>query len=210
MSKTLVFLLIMIPPCTMRIMCTGTLHERGGSDEDILTTMNRARLMGRKGTLTLITPEEGKYAPDLVRALELSEHGEKITPELSSLSEDYAFRKSHPQPPHHSPPMFPTIIAEPPTHTPLSHTYSEELEINDYPQRVRWKVTYRDGIQAMTDFTGCAITVRGMYLILALSFIFILHNNVHDNEIGTCPRTENRGREKGSCSCTLKGLQHKQ
>lgn len=42
--------------------------------------------------------------------------------------------------------------------------FTDELEINDYPQQARWKVTRRDtSIAAIVEFTGCAITPRGSY-----------------------------------------------
>jgi len=42
--------------------------------------------------------------------------------------------------------------------------FAEELEINDYPQQARWKVTHKDALSAITEFTGAAITTRGSYV----------------------------------------------
>ena len=39
-----------------------------------------------------------------------------------------------------------------------------ELEINDYPQQARWKVTHKDALTPITEWTGCAITTRGTYV----------------------------------------------
>lgn len=42
--------------------------------------------------------------------------------------------------------------------------FAEELEINDYPQQARWKVTHKDALHAITEWTGAAITTRGSYV----------------------------------------------
>ena len=39
-----------------------------------------------------------------------------------------------------------------------------EIEINDYPQYARWKVTNRDSINSIYDVSRAAITVRGTYI----------------------------------------------
>ncbi|PHZ07313.1 P-loop containing nucleoside triphosphate hydrolase protein [Rhizopus microsporus ATCC 52813] len=41
--------------------------------------------------------------------------------------------------------------------------YTEEIEINDYPQKARWRVTNKDQISQITEVTGAAITTRGSY-----------------------------------------------
>lgn len=41
--------------------------------------------------------------------------------------------------------------------------YGYEIEINDFPQKARWKVTNRDQIVRISDLTGAAITTRGSY-----------------------------------------------
>ncbi|CAG8440389.1 7607_t:CDS:10 [Ambispora gerdemannii] len=41
--------------------------------------------------------------------------------------------------------------------------YSVEIEINDYPQKARWKVTNKEQISQITELTGAAITTRGTY-----------------------------------------------
>jgi len=38
-----------------------------------------------------------------------------------------------------------------------------ELEINDYSQRARWKVTHKDASAPITEVTGATITTRGIY-----------------------------------------------
>ena len=43
------------------------------------------------------------------------------------------------------------------------HFY-EEVEINDYPQQARWKVTHKDALLPIIEFTECAITTRGTYV----------------------------------------------
>jgi ATP-dependent RNA helicase DDX46/PRP5 len=39
-----------------------------------------------------------------------------------------------------------------------------ELEINDYPQQARWKVTHKDALTPITEWTNCAITTRGTFV----------------------------------------------
>ena len=41
--------------------------------------------------------------------------------------------------------------------------YEEELEINDFPQSCRWKVTSREAIGNITDFSEADIQIRGVY-----------------------------------------------
>ncbi|KAJ1514201.1 pre-mRNA processing RNA-helicase [Coelomomyces lativittatus] len=41
--------------------------------------------------------------------------------------------------------------------------YTCEFEINDYPQRARWKVTNKDQINQICDVSGAAITTRGSF-----------------------------------------------
>lgn len=41
------------------------------------------------------------------------------------------------------------------------------FDINDFPQQVRWKLTHRDTMAQINDFTGAAITTRGSYIMCA-------------------------------------------
>jgi len=50
-------------------------------------------------------------------------------------------------------------IQQPPVH------HTEELVINDYPQQARWKVTHKDALSAITEFTQCAVTTRGTFIL---------------------------------------------
>ncbi|KAJ1913381.1 pre-mRNA processing RNA-helicase [Mycoemilia scoparia] len=43
--------------------------------------------------------------------------------------------------------------------------FSEEIEINDYPQKARWRVTNRETLSQITENTGAAITTRGIYVV---------------------------------------------
>merc|ERR1711988_744113 len=38
------------------------------------------------------------------------------------------------------------------------------FDINDYPQQARWKVTHKDTREQITEYTGAAITTRGVYV----------------------------------------------
>eukprot|EP01116_Phalansterium_solitarium_P017207 TRINITY_DN4176_c0_g1_i3.p1 TRINITY_DN4176_c0_g1~~TRINITY_DN4176_c0_g1_i3.p1 ORF type:complete len:963 (-),score=439.31 TRINITY_DN4176_c0_g1_i3:270-3158(-) len=42
--------------------------------------------------------------------------------------------------------------------------YAEEIEINDYPQHARWKVTHKEEIRKITEYTGCSVTTKGSYI----------------------------------------------
>jgi len=42
--------------------------------------------------------------------------------------------------------------------------FTAELEINDYPQQARWKVTHKDALYQITEMTGAAITTRGTFV----------------------------------------------
>jgi ATP-dependent RNA helicase DDX46/PRP5 len=42
--------------------------------------------------------------------------------------------------------------------------FEAEMEINDFPQNARWKVTHK-GFQAeITELTGAAVTTKGIYV----------------------------------------------
>jgi len=41
--------------------------------------------------------------------------------------------------------------------------FQTELEINDYPQSARYKVTHRDSVGAIQEWTKCAIITKGAY-----------------------------------------------
>ncbi|EOA33004.1 hypothetical protein CARUB_v10016334mg, partial [Capsella rubella] len=41
--------------------------------------------------------------------------------------------------------------------------YEAELEINDFPQNARWKVTHKETLGPISEWSGAAITIRGQY-----------------------------------------------
>ncbi|XP_019096629.1 PREDICTED: DEAD-box ATP-dependent RNA helicase 45-like [Camelina sativa] len=41
--------------------------------------------------------------------------------------------------------------------------YEPELEINDFPQNARWRVTHKETLGPISEWSGAAITVRGQY-----------------------------------------------
>ncbi|OLY80791.1 Pre-mRNA-processing ATP-dependent RNA helicase prp5 [Smittium mucronatum] len=60
-----------------------------------------------------------------------------------------------------------------------SAEYFAEIEINDFPQKARWKVTNRDTLAQITEATGAAITVRGIYIPVGKSSGgSVNHNNL--------------------------------
>ncbi|CAI9288558.1 unnamed protein product [Lactuca saligna] len=46
----------------------------------------------------------------------------------------------------------------------LPEHYEAELEINDFPQNARWKVTHKETLGPISEWTGAAITTRGQYV----------------------------------------------
>uniref|UniRef100_J3MQG5 RNA helicase n=1 Tax=Oryza brachyantha TaxID=4533 RepID=J3MQG5_ORYBR len=42
--------------------------------------------------------------------------------------------------------------------------YEAELEINDFPQNARWKITHKETLGPIQDWTGAAVTTRGTYI----------------------------------------------
>eukprot|EP00210_Caulerpa_lentillifera_P003457 g3299.t1 len=46
----------------------------------------------------------------------------------------------------------------------LGKHFEAELEINDFPQHARWKITHRDTLAAINELTGAAVTTRGLYI----------------------------------------------
>lgn len=45
----------------------------------------------------------------------------------------------------------------------MAEHYEAELEINDFPQNARWKVTHKETLGPISEWTGAAITTRGQY-----------------------------------------------
>lgn len=45
----------------------------------------------------------------------------------------------------------------------LAEHYVAELEINDFPQNARWKVTHKETLGPISEWTGAAITTRGQF-----------------------------------------------
>ncbi|EFA81338.1 putative RNA helicase [Heterostelium album PN500] len=44
-----------------------------------------------------------------------------------------------------------------------STTFQEEIEINDYSQQARWKVTHKDALAQIIEHTATAVTTKGTY-----------------------------------------------
>jgi ATP-dependent RNA helicase DDX46/PRP5 len=45
-----------------------------------------------------------------------------------------------------------------------AHAVPEHYEINDFPQNARWKITHKETLGPIQDWTGAAITTRGTYI----------------------------------------------
>ncbi|KAF0298003.1 putative ATP-dependent RNA helicase DDX46 [Amphibalanus amphitrite] len=52
---------------------------------------------------------------------------------------------------------------EPEPEEPVFTKYEEELEINDFPQHTRWKVTSKEALAQISEYSEAGITVRGTY-----------------------------------------------
>ena len=50
--------------------------------------------------------------------------------------------------------------------------YEEELEINDFPQQARWKVTSKEALAQISEYSEAGITVRGQYWELSTFKLF--------------------------------------
>ncbi|CAM0954762.1 unnamed protein product [Alopecurus aequalis] len=49
-------------------------------------------------------------------------------------------------------------------HHAVPEHYDAELEINDFPQNARWKITHRETLVPIQELTGAAITTRGIFI----------------------------------------------
>ncbi|BDA49746.1 DEAD-box ATP-dependent RNA helicase 42 [Coccomyxa sp. Obi] len=61
-------------------------------------------------------------------------------------------------------PNVPSMWAQPGSQLPAGPHFEAELEINDFPQHARWKVTHRDTIAQLNELTGAAVTTKGVYV----------------------------------------------
>ena len=64
-------------------------------------------------------------------------------------------------PPTPAPP--PITLPAPPLPNQKPH-FETELEINDFPQQARWKVTHRETVREINEQLGAAIVVKGRYV----------------------------------------------
>uniref|UniRef100_N1QTV3 RNA helicase n=1 Tax=Aegilops tauschii TaxID=37682 RepID=N1QTV3_AEGTA len=219
--------------------------------EDYVHRVGRTGRAGRKGcAVTFISDEEERYAPDLVKALELS--GQAVPEDLKALADrfmakvkqgtekahgtgyggsgykfdheedearqsarraqgrEHGYEEDEPEPDsdHYeeeedggaaalaAPPPMAAIAAasnaSQPALLPLPAApnqqdiaaaavnvqsvlariqaqaapehYQAELEINDFPQHARWKVTRRETLAPIEEWTGAAVTTRGTFI----------------------------------------------
>ncbi|EES14464.1 DEAD-box ATP-dependent RNA helicase 42 [Sorghum bicolor] len=195
--------------------------------EDYVHRVGRTGRAGRKGSaVTFISEEEERYAPDLVKALELSEqtvpddlkaladrfmakvkqgtertHGtgyggsgfkfneeedeaRKFTKKAQAMEYGYEEEKSDSdfdeEEVHKAgDDLDVQAVGEPSTndearlhalealariqrHAVPDH-YEAELEINDFPQHARWRITHKDTLGPIQE-GGVAITIRGTYI----------------------------------------------
>jgi len=50
------------------------------------------------------------------------------------------------------------------TNPTVQTKYEEELEINDFPQQARWRITSKETLAQIGDYSEAGITVRGTYI----------------------------------------------
>jgi len=50
------------------------------------------------------------------------------------------------------------------TNPPVQKKYEEELEINDFPQQARWRITSKETLAQIGDYSEAGITVRGTFV----------------------------------------------
>ncbi|VAH43259.1 unnamed protein product [Triticum turgidum subsp. durum] len=217
--------------------------------EDYVHRVGRTGRAGRKGcAVTFISDEEERYAPDLVKALELS--GQAVPEDLKALADRFmakvkqgtekahgtgyggsgykfdheedearqsarraqgrahGYEEDEPEPDldHYeeeedggaaalaAPPTMaapasnagqPALLPPPAAATQQNiaaaavnvqsvlariqaqaapEHYQAELEINDFPQHARWKVTRRETLAPIEEWTGAAVTTRGTFI----------------------------------------------
>ncbi|CAL8141419.1 unnamed protein product [Orchesella dallaii] len=58
----------------------------------------------------------------------------------------------------------PTAFSIESTNPPVQKKYEEELEINDFPQQARWRITSKETLAQIGDYSEAGITVRGTYV----------------------------------------------
>ena len=59
--------------------------------------------------------------------------------------------------------------------------FEEELEINDFPQQARWRVTSKEAIAQIAEYSEAGITVRGIFVppgMLNLLFLLAIFNSI--------------------------------
>ena len=55
--------------------------------------------------------------------------------------------------------------------------YEEELEINDFPQQARWKVTSKEALAQISEYSEAGITVRGKRDIAMIMYYYVIIPN---------------------------------
>ncbi|KAF2555260.1 hypothetical protein F2Q68_00018045 [Brassica cretica] len=133
---------------------------------------------GRKGcALTFVSEDDAKYAPDLVKALERSDQfndeedvrraakeaqkkEDGVEEEDKSELEDENGGGEISQQKQQATMVVAAMLRD---CARTQQQYEAELEINDFPQNARWKVTRRETLGSISDWSGAAITTRGQF-----------------------------------------------
>ncbi|KAG2272602.1 hypothetical protein Bca52824_067157 [Brassica carinata] len=155
--------------------------------EEYVHRVGRTGRAGRKGcAVTFVSEDDAKYAPDLVKALERSE---QVVPDgLKAMADGFMERESSEggakkedgieeedkseledengggeisQQKQEATMVVAAMLRG--CARPQQQHYEAELEINDFPQNARWKVTRRETLGSISDWSGAAITTRGQF-----------------------------------------------
>ena len=64
-----------------------------------------------------------------------------------------------------SPATVPSVTPKPDSKQPVSTNYfADKIEINDYPQHARWRVTHKGALDDLIDEYDISITSKGIYV----------------------------------------------
>ncbi|KAI3472730.1 hypothetical protein Pfo_029373 [Paulownia fortunei] len=140
--------------------------------EDYVHRVGRTGRAGRKGcAITFVSEDDARYAPDLVKALELSE--QSVPDDLKAVADGFMAKCSwfgDSRRGSSSARAAALAAAMNLQHNlakiqadALPEHYEAELEINDFPQNARWKVTHKETLGPISEWTGAAITTRGQF-----------------------------------------------
>lgn len=122
-------------------------------------------------------PQQGESMPNAIKAAQLAaaQIASKVAalnPKTQNNTDALTAINARFKPPSNSPaaqgeiqPMFePKQLGEDSANVPsVIRGYCCEIEINDYPQNARWKITNRETVSSIIDYSETSIVVRGLF-----------------------------------------------